>query len=125
MPAGDRTGPSGMGPRTGRAAGYCSGYATPGFANRGMGGGFGFGRGMGRGFGFGRGMGRGFGRGYGLSATVPYATPYAPPQGYAPPTLPTREQELEMLNNQAVDLKQGLKEINQRITELESKAKEK
>ncbi|MCF7946089.1 MAG: DUF5320 domain-containing protein, partial [Spirochaetia bacterium] len=26
MPRGDRTGPDGMGPRTGRALGYCSGY---------------------------------------------------------------------------------------------------
>lgn len=33
MPRGDGTGPTGMGPMTGRAAGYCAGYATPGFAN--------------------------------------------------------------------------------------------
>jgi len=33
MPGGDGTGPMGMGPRSGRAAGYCSGYAMPGFAN--------------------------------------------------------------------------------------------
>jgi len=33
MPAGDQTGPTGMGPRTGRAAGYCSGSDVPGFAN--------------------------------------------------------------------------------------------
>lgn len=31
MPRGDRTGPAGMGPRTGRAAGYCAGYSTPGY----------------------------------------------------------------------------------------------
>ncbi|MGB9888435.1 MAG: DUF5320 domain-containing protein [Anaerolineae bacterium] len=30
MPAGDRTGPMGMGPMTGRRAGYCAGYANPG-----------------------------------------------------------------------------------------------
>ncbi len=34
MPGGDRTGPWGMGPRTGRGAGFCSGYRTPGFMNR-------------------------------------------------------------------------------------------
>ena len=34
MPGGDRTGPWGMGPRTGRGAGYCSGYRVPGFMNR-------------------------------------------------------------------------------------------
>jgi hypothetical protein len=33
MPRGDRTGPAGMGPMTGRAAGYCSGYSTPGYMN--------------------------------------------------------------------------------------------
>ena len=33
MPAGDRTGPSGMGPMTGRAAGYCAGNDMPGYMN--------------------------------------------------------------------------------------------
>jgi len=33
MPAGNGTGPAGMGPMTGRAAGYCAGYAMPGFMN--------------------------------------------------------------------------------------------
>jgi len=33
MPFGDGTGPRGMGPMTGRGAGYCAGYARPGFAN--------------------------------------------------------------------------------------------
>ncbi|MEA1871201.1 MAG: DUF5320 family protein, partial [Candidatus Bipolaricaulota bacterium] len=33
MPRGDRTGPGGMGPMTGRGAGYCSGSAAPGFMN--------------------------------------------------------------------------------------------
>jgi hypothetical protein len=33
MPRGDRTGPAGMGPMTGRAAGYCAGSGTPGFMN--------------------------------------------------------------------------------------------
>ncbi|MCL7454966.1 MAG: DUF5320 domain-containing protein, partial [Anaerolineae bacterium] len=41
MPAGDRTGPRGMGPRTGRAAGYCAGYSAPGWANPGPGRGLG------------------------------------------------------------------------------------
>jgi hypothetical protein len=87
MPRGDRTGPLGLGPRTGRGAGYCGGSGMPGFMNpyggRGFGGGprFGLGwgppaptyayggapypaygppgRGFGRGFGFGWGGGRG------------------------------------------------------------------
>ena len=53
MPGGDRTGPMGMGPMTGRGAGFCGGTGVPGFANRGPGLGFGRGRG-GRGGGNGR-----------------------------------------------------------------------
>lgn len=54
MPRGDRTGPEGLGPMTGRAAGYCAGYNAPGYMNPGWAGG------RGRGFGFsGRGGGRG------------------------------------------------------------------
>ena len=49
MPRGDGTGPQGMGPMTGRGAGYCAGYGVPGYMNS-IGGG-----GLGRGFGRGRG----------------------------------------------------------------------
>ena len=69
MPFGDGTGPRGLGPMTGRGAGYCAGYGQPGFASPmarrgwyGFGMGRGWGRGMGRGWG--RGMGRGGGRGW-------------------------------------------------------------
>ena len=81
MPGGNGTGPMGMGPMTGRGAGYCAGYGMPGFANAPRGWGYGMDYGWGRGFGrvFGRGvgpgrgfgmrrgfgMGRGFGRGFG------------------------------------------------------------
>lgn len=34
MPGGDRTGPAGYGPLTGRGLGYCAGYSVPGFMNR-------------------------------------------------------------------------------------------
>ena len=63
MPWGDRTGPWGLGPMTGRAAGYCAGYPVPGYMNPipGFGWGFGFGRWW---WGRGRGWGRGFGRGF-------------------------------------------------------------
>ncbi|RKY23605.1 MAG: hypothetical protein DRP62_05580 [Planctomycetota bacterium] len=37
MPGGDRTGPAGMGPMTGRAAGFCAGYPVPGYMNPAMG----------------------------------------------------------------------------------------
>jgi hypothetical protein len=33
MPRGDGTGPAGIGPMTGRAAGFYAGYSVPGFAN--------------------------------------------------------------------------------------------
>ena len=67
MPGGDRTGPLGLGPRTGRGLGYCSGYNRPGFMSRAFGWlGFGRGRGAGRAAGWGRaGRGRGRGRGRG------------------------------------------------------------
>lgn len=48
MPRGDRTGPAGAGPMTGRGMGICAGFNQPGFATGG-----GCGRGMGRGMGFG------------------------------------------------------------------------
>lgn len=49
MPRGNRMGPAGFGPMTGRGMGYCAGYDVPGFANRAGGfamGGFGRGRGF-------------------------------------------------------------------------------
>ncbi len=121
MPAGDGTGPMGMGPMTGRAAGYCAGYGAPGYANPIPGRGFGF-------WGFGRGA---FGRGRGYRHLY-YATGlpfwarqagYAPMPYYyaAPPMSP--EQELTYLKDQAEYLAASLDEIQQRITELEGKAK--
>lgn len=50
MPGGDRTGPGGMGPMTGRAAGCCAGFGVPGYANSVPGRGFGIGSGRGGGF---------------------------------------------------------------------------
>jgi hypothetical protein len=37
MPWGDRTGPLGLGPRTGRGLEFCSGYDVPGYMNPGPG----------------------------------------------------------------------------------------
>ncbi|MDA3864787.1 MAG: DUF5320 family protein [Deltaproteobacteria bacterium] len=73
MPSGDRRGPDGAGPMTGRQLGHCAGYDEPGFVKnvpgrgRGRGRGRGYGRsGGGRGYGRGRGgeYGRGYDRGY-------------------------------------------------------------
>ena len=116
MPGGDRTGPAGMGPMTGRAAGFCAGYPVPGYANpvggRGMGMGWGRGRGFGRGFGWGR-------AGYGLPAYGSAVNPYA--YGGAPfaPGL-TAQQELNGLKGQAEYLEDSLDGIKKRIEELES-----
>ena len=63
MPAGDRTGPNGEGPMTGRRMGYCSDSDV----NDGRFGSFGFGRGRGQGRGFRSGGGRGMGRFFGFS----------------------------------------------------------
>lgn len=41
MPGGDRTGPSGEGPMTGRSAGYCAGASAPGSVSTARRGGFG------------------------------------------------------------------------------------
>lgn len=74
VPEGDATGPLGLGPMTGRAAGYCAGYPVPGFMNPSVvsrpGRGLPFcgapGYGYGTGFAPSRGaLGRGFGRGRG------------------------------------------------------------
>jgi hypothetical protein len=40
MPGGNGTGPMGTGPRTGRGAGFCSGYGMAGYANVAVRGGF-------------------------------------------------------------------------------------
>jgi len=144
MPGGDRTGPQGMGPMTGRAAGYCAGYPVAGFTNPSMG--MGFGGGFGGGFGRGRGYG-GFGGGRGwrnrfyatgltgwqraayaypvnmgaANAGIPYGNPYQAP--YNPPQY-TREMEVEGLKSQAEYFEDALMGINKRIEELEKGAKE-
>ncbi|MBN1977221.1 MAG: DUF5320 domain-containing protein [Anaerolineae bacterium] len=125
MPAGDRTGPRGMGPMTGRRAGYCAGYAAPGYANPMPGLGLGWGRGRGGG------RGRGWRHMYyatGLPGWARYG--YAPAWGTppaaaygsygAPPPL-TPEQETEFLKSQAEMLKEELDAISKRIAELEQK----
>ncbi len=113
MPRGDGTGPMGMGPMTGRAAGYCAGYPVPGFMNpyggRGMGMAWGRGGGRGMGMAWRRGRGGGFG-GARFMARVPGPIAYAPPN---------REQELEMLRDQADWLKSQMDAVNQRIDELD------
>lgn len=108
MPRGDGTGPAGMGPMTGRSAGYCAGFGVPGFVNRNVGFGGGFGRGAGRGAG--RGIGLGFRTRMGLGAAMPWF-------GFA--GRPDGETEQTLLKNQAEALKAQLNAVQQRLTELE------
>jgi hypothetical protein len=130
MPGGDGTGPAGMGPMTGRAAGYCAGYGVPGFMNPMSGGVYaGWGRGYGAwGAGFWGGAGRrggwrnwyratglpGWARvGMGLPAWGGYGFPSAPPAA---------EQESEILRAQAEYLEGVLADIRKRIEELAAEA---
>jgi hypothetical protein len=118
MPAGDRTGPRGMGPRSGRAAGYCAGFEMPGYANPGPGRGFGMGFGRGPGF-VGRGGG---GRGWrnmfyttgrpGWMRFGRYAATYREPD---------TNLEKEALKNEAEVLQSELDSIKKRLDEIESK----
>ncbi len=114
MPFGDRTGPQGFGPRTGRGAGYCAGFGMPGSMSTVPGGaGFGFGHGGGLGW-FGRGRGcRNSYRATGL--------PGWPRAGYGYPYAPsfTAKEETDFLRNQAEFLSKQLEEIQNRISSLE------
>jgi len=112
MPFGDGTGPLGLGPRTGRGLGYCSGHPYPGYLNP-------IGRGWGRGRGRGLGLGwrRGWGRGWGWPSWFGY-----PNYGFEPPT--TKE-EKEILGEELKILREEMKAIENRLKELETKKSKK
>ncbi|MHA1671064.1 MAG: DUF5320 domain-containing protein [Promethearchaeota archaeon] len=125
MPGGDRTGPRGQGPMTGRGLGYCAGYDSPGFT---AGAGYGLGRGYGRGYGRGWGRGRGYGMGWGYRD--PYYTSYRSVGTYYTPRVPIAPpaDQLTMLNQEKSYLESELKgvssaieDISKRIAELEKK----
>ncbi len=106
MPRGDRTGPDGFGPMTGRAAGYCAGYNIPGFMNpigRRMDGGVRYGRGLAWRRGYGRG---GYGRGF---------LPHAPAPPYPTTTNITPQDEISYLQQNAEYLKEQLDQIAKRL----------
>ena len=116
MPGGDRTGPRGMGPMTGRAAGYCAGYGMPGYTNPIAGRGFG-----------GWGGGRGWRHRFYATGVPGWAAGWGAgfPQGVAPgPWAPSPEDEVKMLQNEAKGMEQALGEIRKRIEELEAEGGE-
>ena len=105
MPGGDRTGPSGLGPRTGRAAGYCARNPAPGYMNPINS----------------RGSYRGGGRG---RRNLYYATGLTGWQrgaySYPPPVVQTitKEQELDELKYMAKNMEYELEDIRKRIQEI-------
>ena len=129
MPGGDRTGPVGMGARTGRAAGYCASSGVPGYANPVPGRGFGMGFGRSRGA-YGRGFGGG-GRGWrnmfhatGLPGWMRFGG-NAAHYGYpAPYQKPDPEMEKQVLKNQAEALQSELDFIKKRLSEIETRTTE-
>ena len=100
MPRGDGTGPMGMGRITGRGAGYCAGFAAPGYSNP-------------VGFGCGFGGGRGFRRMFhatGLPGWVRFGNPayagtYEPAVG-----------EKELLSRQADFLESQLEQVKKQLS---------
>jgi len=90
MPQGDRTGPNGQGPMTGRGRGFCSGFNAPGFVNSG----------------FGRGFGRG--RCFGFR------------QSFVQPQVITEAQESEFLKQELEQINVEKAEIEARLKELKS-----
>jgi hypothetical protein len=116
MPRGDGTGPNGMGPMTGRAAGYCAGFVTPGAMGRGMG------RRIRRGGGRGRGPGGGD-----LAAWNQRRGPGAPGWEWAATGYPAdemvepsmdRDEQLAALQEQMTHLTGALESIQQRMDTL-------
>lgn len=128
MPRGDRTGPMGMGPMSGRGAGYCANYQAPGFMNRFFGSGFGAGYGRnlrgGQGcFGW-RNMFRNIGNrwsnrdpaGFGGRSRRMGGMPFA---GGAPVQVqPDTKTEKQVLEDQVDFLKSQLNRLQQRLSEL-------
>lgn len=117
MPRGDRTGPAGLGPMSGRALGPCAGYDVSGFR------GCGHGRGGGNGGGLGR-RNRFYTTGLpGWQRPEALYPSWGRPRPNVAPAAPTiaREQELEVLKCQAEYLEQTLEDIRKRVEELQAK----
>ena len=95
MPRGDRTGPNGNGPMTGRRMGYCAGNDRPGYTE----GNYNYGRGFGGG-----GFRRGFGGGYGFRGG--YSNDFVP--NVSEKTL--LENEIKILKDQLGSLEKQLSE---------------
>ncbi len=126
MPGGNGTGPEGLGPKTGRGAGYCAGNSGPGYINLAPGRGFGFRHGSWGGYG-----GRGYRNWYYATGAPGWSRftqglpswkkmPYYGSQFYEQEVTP--QQEVGMLKEQSKFLKKELENIQKRIGTLEKES---
>ena len=123
MPGGNSTGPAGMGPMTGRAAGFCAGYPAPGFVTPARGrGSWGGGRS--------ESWGNGCRHGYWYRATgltgwqrAQMGWPAYQPSFTGPfsPVM-TKKQELDALSRQAEYFEHALEDVRKRIEKVESRS---
>ncbi len=115
MPFGDGTGPTGLGPMSGRGGGYCTGSGVPGSTNPPVGRGVG---GRGRG-------GRGWRNWFRATGLTGVQSAFGWSAAGAPQTqsfeAPTRDQELGALKDQATQIEGALGNIRKRIEALETK----
>ena len=125
MPRGNKTGPRGLGARTGRGLGYCAGNEFPGSV---YGPGSGYGRRRGIGLGYGR--GRGYGRGWayrGPNYPFPHQIiPIAPIYASRAPLEPSDKlamlkQEKTYLESELKGIGNAIEDISKSIEELEKK----
>lgn len=114
MPRGDRRGPEGAGPMSGRGLGYCAGNEQPGFRADAapQGAGRGFRNGAGRGPGFGCGQKRGRGR------RAYYASAENEREDFN--SEESRNREITRLENLANTLSSELEIVENKIDELKS-----
>lgn len=116
MPRGDGTGPMGMGPMTGRGAGFCTGFAAPSYAKP-----VGYGCGLGRGRGKSLGRSQGFRRVFYETGLPRWARfggqstngAYASDAG-----------EKELLKRQAKLLENQLHDVKKRLADFEGSTEE-
>lgn len=119
MPKGDRSGPMGVGARSGRVAGYCAGFDRPDYANAAPTGGVGMGMGRRNRRWGGPGGGRGWRQRY-FSGGMPERMPIDNPSSVAPYTGP--QMDIDFLRNRSRILQLELDAINQRLEAHDAKA---
>ncbi len=111
MPFGDRTGPAGLGPMTGRGAGYCAGFGMPGRFNPWPRGRFWCWWGLGRGRGW---------RDWFWATGLPRWARFGFWNPFSPPITPeaSKDAEREFLKREAEYLESALKEVKDRLAKL-------